>query len=206
MLKFYNKYTREILSKALIVAVFMLVGMLAANQYSLYKKLGFMKSVSDPNGQALRISQIYNSDEQLKKQLSVLSANRDELKNSNQSNADLEKILESDKEKYSILAGTGKVSGEGIQIEISHTLAKTQLIDFINALKNIGAEAISINEIRLINTTPIAQFDNLPKYEIKVIGNKDTLYDSTVRPGGAFDLIVNGNAHKMDNLILPEAK
>ena len=205
MLKF-NKYTKEILSKAVIIAIFMLVGMLAANQFSLYKKLGFMRSISDPNGQALRISQIYSSNDQLKKQLSILNTNRDELSSSASSNADLEGILTADKQKYSVLTGKTKVSGTGIRIEISHSLAKTQLVDFVNALKNIGAEAISINEIRLVNGTPIGQFENLPKYEIKVIGNKDTLYDATTRPGGAFDLIVNGSADKSDTLILPETK
>lgn len=205
MLKF-NKYTKEILSKAIIVAIFMLVGMLAANQYTLYKKLGFMKSISDPNGQALRISQIYTSNDQLKKQLEVLNTNRDELNNSALNNDDLSKILTSDQQKYSILTGKTKVAGSGIIIEISHSLVKTQLVDFINALKNIGAEALSINEVRLTNGTPIGQFENLPKYEIKVIGNKDTLYDATTRPGGAFDLIVNGSAEKVDSLILPEAK
>lgn len=201
-----NKITREIISKAALVAVFMLFGMLAANQYSLYKKLGFMKSISDPNGQALRISQLYTSNDQLKKQLADLTANRDELTNSTSSNADLESILLSDKRKYSVLTGKGKVTGTGIRIQIDHSLAKTQIIDFVNALKNIGAEAISINEIRLIDGTPLAQFDQLPKYELKVIGSKETLYDATTRPGGAFDLIVNGSAEKIDNLTLPAAK
>jgi uncharacterized protein YlxW (UPF0749 family) len=202
----FNKYTKEIIFRALIIAAFMLFGMLATNQYSLYKRLGFMESISDPNGQALRISQIYFSNEELKKQLTDLEATKSELDNSAVNSSDLERILQTDKQKYSILSGKGKVQGEGIRIEITHTLAKTQLIDFINALKNIGAEAISINEVRLINGTPISQFENQPKYEMKVIGNKDTLYDATVRNGGAFDLIVNGSAQKMDNLILPEAK
>jgi len=205
MLKF-NKYTKMILSKAVVIAVFMLVGMLAANQYTLYKKLGFMKSISDPNGQALRISQIYSSDEELKHQLDDLKQKRDELNDSAINNADLEKILSADEQKYSILTGKGVVKGEGIRIEINHTLVKTQLVDFVNALKNIGAEAISINEVRIINGTPIAQFENQPKYEIKVLGSKDTLYDATVRQGGAFDLIVNGSAEKVNNLVLPEAK
>jgi len=202
----FNKITREIISKALIVAVFMLFGMLLANQYSLYKELGFMKSISDPNGQALRISQVYASNEQLKGQIEKLTMTRDELQNSTANNTDLENLLLSDKQRYSVLTGRGKVAGPGITIKIDHTLVKTQLVDFINALKNIGAEALSINGVRLVMGTPISQFENLPKYEIEVIGNKDTIYDATTRPGGAFDLIVNGSAQKSDRIILPEIK
>ncbi len=205
MLKF-NKYSKQIISKALILALFMLFGMLAANQYTLYKRLGFMKSISDPNGQALRISQVYAATEKLKTQLNEDSAKRDELKSSATNSGDLESILKSDQAKYKILSGKSQVSGEGVRINISHLLVQTQLIDFINSLKNIGAESMSINGTRIIGTSVISQFANQSNYEIDVIGNKDTLYDSITRPGGAFDLIVNGQAQKMDNLILPAVK
>ena len=201
-----NKYSKLIISKALILSVFMLFGMLATNQYTLYKRLGFLKSVSDPEGQAARISQVYASNEKLKDQLESETQKRDELRSSQSSSSDLEKLLNSDLNKYQIMSGRTQVEGSGVRIAISHTLVQTQIIDFINALKNIGSEAISINGIRLTSSAPVSQFADQNHFEILVLGNKDTLQDSITRQGGAFDLIVNGVATKMDNLILPAAK
>ncbi len=201
-----NKYSKLIISKALLIAVFMLFGMLASNQYALYKRLGFLKSISDPSGQALRISQVYAATDKLKQQLAADNQKRDELKNSATSSNDLEELLLKDKNKYQIVSGGTQVSGSGIRITISHYLVQTQMIDFINALKNIGAEAMSVNGTRITAVTPIAQFAGQSHYEIDVIGSPDTLYDSVTRPGGAFDLIVNGQAQKMEYLILPAVK
>jgi uncharacterized protein YlxW (UPF0749 family) len=47
-------------------------------------------------------------------------------------------------------------------------------------------------------------FADQPNYQIKVIGNKEVLYDSLMRPGGIFELIINGTAEKSDNIILPK--
>ena len=188
------------------MSLFMLFGMLASNQYTLYKRLGFLKSVSDPNGQALRISQVYAATDKLKSQLYDETQKRDDLNSSATNSSDLEALLKSDLNKYQIMTGEKPVHGEGVKIIIEHVLVQTQLVDFVNALKNIGAEAMSINGVRIVSSTPIGQFANQNHFEINVIGNKDTLYDSTVRPGGAFDLIVNGSAQKMDDLVLPSVK
>lgn len=204
MLKF-NKFTQMVFNKVFIIAIFMIVGMMAVNQYSLYRKLGFMKSVSDPSGSAMRISQLYNSNEDLQKQITEEQTKLDELKNASSNSKDLEKLLQDDKNKYSIISGKTSVSGPGVKVTISHDLVASQIVDFVNAIKNIGAEAISLNGVRLIAQTPIKQFEGQNPYTMMIVGNSDTLYDSIVRPGGAFDLIVNGKAEKSDSLVLPKA-
>jgi len=205
MLKF-NKFTQMVFNKVFIIAIFMIVGMMAMNQYGLYRKLGFMKSVSDPNGSALRISQLYNSNEALSKQIAEEQTKLDDLKSASTNSKDLEKLLQADKSKYSIISGKTGVTGPGVQVTIDHDLVASQLVDFVNAIKNIGAEAISLNGVRLTNQTPIKQFANQNPFTMLIIGNPDTLYDSIVRQGGAFDLIVNGKAEKSESLVLPAAK
>jgi len=205
MLKF-NKYTQMVFNKVFIIAIFMVVGMMAVSQYSLYRKLGFMKSVSDPSGSAMRISQLYNSNEDLQKQILDEQTKLDELKSASTNSKDLEKLLQDDKNKYSIISGKTAVTGPGVLVTINHDLVASQIVDFVNAIKNIGAEAISLNGVRLIAQTPIKQFEGQNPYTMMIIGNSDTLYDSIVRPGGAFDLIVNGKAEKSDSLVLPKAQ
>lgn len=67
------------------------------------------------------------------------------------------------------------------------------LVSVVNDLKNAGAEAISINGQRIVNTTSISCAGNVIKIngekisspmEIKAIGNPELLYGSLTMPGG----------------------
>ena len=78
-----------------------------------------------------------------------------------------------------------------------------QLIDLINTLKNIGADAITINEQRINNYSSIAQGVFNPPLVIKVIGDSELLYNSLNRSGGIIDQIGNGSVYIENNLVLP---
>lgn len=97
-----------------------------------------------------------------------------------------------------MLEGTQAVQGPGIQISIDDRskkvlfpLSTDDLTKMINTLKFAGAEAISVNGQRIINSTaivlsgsstilvntvPINRSEGVP-YEIDVIGDQDTLTD-----------------------------
>lgn len=99
-----------------------------------------------------------------------------------------------------ILDGTRKVEGPGVQIFIDDRkqdhktvlpLTPDNLLEIINTLRLAGAEAISVNQQRivvssaivysgsstiLVNQVPITRVEGVP-YEIDVIGNQDTLVD-----------------------------
>lgn len=99
-----------------------------------------------------------------------------------------------------MLAGTLKVQGPGVQIfiddrkqdhKVTLPLSPDNLLEIINTLKFAGAEAISVNNQRIIDSTaivysgsstilvnqvPITRVEGIP-YEIDVIGNQSTLVD-----------------------------
>lgn len=99
-----------------------------------------------------------------------------------------------------ILDGTRKVEGPGVQIFIDDRkqdhktvlpLTPDNLLEIVNTLRFAGAEAIGINQQRivastaivysgsstiLVNQVPITRVEGIP-YEIDVIGNQDTLVD-----------------------------
>lgn len=97
-----------------------------------------------------------------------------------------------------ILEGTQAVEGPGIQISIDdrgknvlRTLGPEDLTKIVNTLKFAGAEAISINDRRvvsmtaivmsgnstiLVNEKPINRIEGIP-YELNAIGDQETLYD-----------------------------
>ena len=69
----------------------------------------------------------------------------------------------------------------------------TDLLTLVNELKNAGAEAISINDERIINTTSITCDGNVilvngnkisSPFIIKAIGSQEALLGAIQRPGG----------------------
>lgn len=132
--------------------------------------------------------------------------------NSTQNNTELEQLESSIKEGNKIL-GLSEVTGEGIiitvndnqKISLNSWLADpnllivhdTDLINIVNELKNAGAEAISINEQRIVTTTAIECDGNVIKingekiaapFEIKAIGLPEALI-SIDRFGGYVDYL-----------------
>lgn len=115
--------------------------------------------------------------------------------------------LVTDTEKYRLITGVTDVQGPGIIITIKDpviideyqddisviTYHYEELLSLVNKLKEAGAEAISINEHRIIQTTEISlagQNINIngnataPPYYIKAIGNPDTMKNAlTIRNG-----------------------
>ena len=79
-------------------------------------------------------------------------------------------------------------------------------MDFLNALRNIGAEAIVINEKRIGPATGIGENTFSLPYRFQALGNKDILYEALTRRGGIIEQIGQGKVEKKDNLLLPAVK
>jgi uncharacterized protein YlxW (UPF0749 family) len=199
-----SKISKTIITRFIFVAIFLLLGLVIANQYVLYSRIDFANTQDDPEGTALRLSRLYSDNEKLREQVNERQAQLSELQDASTSANDLRQLLERDEQKYKVMIGDGIVEGGGVIISINHTMVLTQVIDFVNALKNSGAESISINEKRIVSGTPLNEFDGKNVFHIKVIGDKEVLYSSITRPGGIFELIINGTAERSDNLVLPK--
>lgn len=116
-------------------------------------------------------------------------------------------------EKNNILLGYNEVSGPGLIITLKDANSSTvvgnatdyivhdgDLLEVVNALKNAGAEAISINGERIVNTTAITCAGNITKingekvgspFEIKAIGLTEKLNGALTMPGGYLELLEN---------------
>lgn len=108
--------------------------------------------------------------------------------------------------KYNILLGLTDVIGEGITLTLSDSSGEAGTLDLsslivhdrdlkmiVNELANAGAEAISINNERIVNTTCITCAGNVIQingnkvgspFVIKAIGNQASLYGAITRTGG----------------------
>ena len=81
-----------------------------------------------------------------------------------------------------------------------YVLHYIDLIQVVNALKNAGAEAISINGQRIVSTTAIVCIGNVISingekianpFEIRAIGNQEKLYGGVTMLGGYIGILQN---------------
>ena len=103
--------------------------------------------------------------------------------------------------RLDILTGQASVAGPGIKIILQkENLLYSDVVGLINELWNSGAEAVAINNIRIIDTTAIGFLDALnttyltcdkeileAPYTITAIGNSNILEKGLTMPGGIVD-------------------
>ena len=152
-----------------------------------------------------RYNNLYRDLEYLNKQLEI------ERTNATQNNEELEKIEEEIKEINKLL-GLTDVSGKGVKIVLQDSsvpatnymgeanklvVHETQILHVINELFTAGAEAISVNDIRIVSSSDIECDGNVIKiggeranspFEIKAIGYQELLA-SVTRTGGRLEKI-----------------
>ena len=116
------------------------------------------------------------------------------------------KLLEQELEQVNMALGTTDVEGQGIVITIKegdtdefNKISSDDLLIIANALKLAGAEAVSINDERIIRYDMASINNNtfikvngqriLPPYVIKAIGNPTYLESELVGSGGYVDVL-----------------
>jgi uncharacterized protein YlxW (UPF0749 family) len=136
-------------------------------------------------------------------------------------------VLESELNKIKHYAGLTAVMGPGVEIAMKnppesqggagyYNIRDEDLLKVINDLRGAGAEAISINDQRILATSEVRQAGNhinvnlsrlSPPYRIIAIGNPGTLKSSLEIKGGLVEyLAANGTiveVHQSDNVQIP---
>lgn len=133
----------------------------------------------------------------------------EEYKQTKQSNEETEKLVNTELEQVNMTLGNTDVEGEGIEVILRETgneeiskINADDLLVIVNALKLAGAEAISINDERIINMSDIVNINTINSYDlfikvngqrilapyiIKAIGNQTYLESALLGNGGYVD-------------------
>lgn len=131
----------------------------------------------------------------------------EEYQQTKESNEETEKLVNTELEQVNKTLGKTDVEGEGIEIILREVqneeivqINADNLLVIVNALKLAGAEAISINEERIINMSDIVNINGtfarfvkvngqriLAPYVIKAIGNQTYLESALLGNGGCVD-------------------
>lgn len=146
-------------------------------------------------------------------------------------NEDTDSInLRNELEQANTLLGYNEVSGQGLIIILKDANASKvvgnatdyivhdgDLLEVVNALKNAGAEAISINGERIVNHTAITCAGNITKvngekvgspFEIKAIGLTEKLNGALTMPGGYLEWLeddgVQVEVKEAQNIVIPK--
>ena len=134
------------------------------------------------------------------------------------------KLLQTELKQINMELGKTDVTGEGITITLKETenndtaITADDLLVIVNALKLAGAEAISINEQRIINMTDIVNVNDsviyvnqqriLAPYVIKAIGDSTNLESTLLGNGGYIELLKNSGfdvtIEQDDNVTIPK--
>lgn len=132
-------------------------------------------------------------------------------------------ILEQELKQAKMLLGVTEVTGDGIVITIEdndeNTVTAILLLELVNELRLAGAEAISINNQRVVNMTDIVDISNsyilvnsekvVSPYKIKVIGEQTYLESAlNIKNAGYVDkyskIGYSINVEKVNDLTIPK--
>ncbi len=168
-----------------------------------YTAVGRTKTENDLRDSVLRFKEKYDN---IYERLSKKEIELETLREKATRNDEISEATKENVSKYSSLLGFTELVGKGLVITIKdadNVYAKLNpnmavvhdgdLLEVVNALKNAGAEAISINNQRITNSSSITCIGNVIKingekvsvpYVINAIGLPEKLYGSITMPGG----------------------
>lgn len=219
--------TKNKLSRFLFFLFSFIIGVTLVLQLRLVESMNHGQSISDKAAHLqVELTNIKDRKSKLEKEIKEVEDKISELNNTELKSSSLQERLKEDMERYELQIGYKKAQGSGIQLEL--LLQDKELYDVIinnydlllsivNKLNAAGAEAISINDERiiantnfkydkgelLINSNPVK-----PPFIFKAIGNPDTLEASlNIRYGILWELKnnygINSKIDKYEKIELP---
>ena len=145
--------------------------------------------------------------EEAEKQYEDTVSKIEEYQKTKESNDETSKVMDDELEQVNMSLGKTDIEGKGIVITIkdsdqeeANKISASNLLIIVNALKLSGAEAISINDQRIINMSDIVDINSdyssfikingqriLSPYTIKAIGDPTYMESSLIGNGGVVD-------------------
>ena len=136
--------------------------------------------------------------EEVNTQLQDVNKRIEEYNKTIEDNQEASELIDEELKESNILVGKTDVYGEGVVITLSSTdtfqIYSQILLELVNELRYSGAEAISINEVRILPTTEIVDLTSISvnqqrvqePYIIKAIGDSEYIYSILNLKGSGF--------------------
>jgi uncharacterized protein YlxW (UPF0749 family) len=157
---------------------------------------------AESEGDLARILADLNSEaDALQGEIAELRIQLSDLRRSSRDDAAAAEAADEQLRNLQVLAGTTPVAGPGVVVTIddpSSSVTYDSLIDVVQELRDAGAEALAVNDVRIGVATAFAERDakitvdgtllTVP-YRVSAIGQPATLDGGLKIPGGAVDAI-----------------
>lgn len=191
------------INKTIIFSVICAVlGFLAIRQFYLQEQVKKFTQPETGNSLALEVAEFIKTNDKLRKQVGKLTDQKSKMDQSTANSIVSNETLQENLQNYKIILGLADVEGPGIEITFNDKIDSTQLVDLINAIKNIGADAIAVNNRRFGPRSFVETAVLYPPTSVQIIGNAELLKDSLVRSGGIIEQIGVGYVEKKDKIYL----
>lgn len=158
--------------------------------------------------------------EEVSTQLDDVNARIEEYNTTINNNEETSKLIDEELKESNILVGKTDVYGEGVVVTLANSneqaIEAYDLIDLVNELRYAGAEAISINDQRIVSNTVIECIGAVIKingqrvgapFTIKAIGMPELL-KNTYRNGGYLKVLegdrIQVDFKTSDNITIPK--
>jgi uncharacterized protein YlxW (UPF0749 family) len=170
------------------------VGVLIVTQLRVQRRLRVV--TFDRDAQAILLSELVDANVSLRAEVESLRVQQTTYEGENRG-AVLEELV-AELNRVRVINGMVEVSGPGVELVIDGPLNALDLQDLINELRNAGAEAIALNDHRLVVKSVLTvdvqggmAVDGQPisrPYRFQAIGDSDTIETALLRPGGVISL------------------
>jgi uncharacterized protein YlxW (UPF0749 family) len=189
--------------------VSLVLGLALALQFRNVQRIGGIVSLQRTEDLTRRVEQLQQENDGLRTQIREHQNRITEFENAIEDEDESIKLIHEQLERARTIAGLTDVEGPGVvvTIDVKHALEWgadaivqdihfNDLLKLVNELNAAGAEAIAINDERIIATTEIRSAGNFivintnrynTPFEIKAIGNPETLEASLKLLGGVTD-------------------
>ncbi len=156
---------------------------------------------------AVEIAKVAKTNASLKTQVDELTQDLNEYTSASASRSQALARFQQESQELDQINGSSSLTGQGVVIKINEAISTDQLVDLINALDNVGAGAIAINNSRVVLNSYLDANSFVASYEIKALGNASVLESALTRKGGIMELfLAKGNQlelKKFEQLTVP---
>lgn len=169
------------------------------------------------------IASLKNKYEELAKKYEEVNTKRAEYIEKIETNQEASELLEEELNQINMLLGKTEVVGDGIIVTLTDNEEKSieayDILQLINELRLAGAEAIAVNDKRIVAMSDVADIINgyivingsreVSPFIVKAIGNQSYLESGlTKKTYGYLDSTIKGNGktatlERKDNIVIP---
>jgi uncharacterized protein YlxW (UPF0749 family) len=179
-------------SRLTVAAVAALLGLLAVGQLRSQSGAPALAGLSATDLTQL-VANLTTGNNQLLAEVADLEGQESELQNAHDRGETTVDQLTADLARIRAWAGLTEVTGQGIAIVVRGSIGGDGVEDLINELRNAGAEAISVDGVRIVTGVIVAGAPSFlsvenhaigESFEIRAIGSPQILTGTLTRTGG----------------------